>query len=93
MLDGLDTCVPEQQREVTTACSRKGGLAVSLGIEIRCRLPEQAERAAALVEVPDTSGDDTAGPDDTTHVAKASDRIGHEVHDELGERSVERVVW
>ena len=32
VLDGLDTCFPEQQREVTTACSRKGVLAGSLGI-------------------------------------------------------------
>ena len=74
------------------ARSGKGVLAGSLGVEIRCRRPEQAERAPALVEVPDTCRHDATRLDDTTHVAKACDRIGHEVHDQLGERSVERVV-
>jgi hypothetical protein len=81
VLDGIDTRVPEQLCEVTAACSRKGALAGSLGIETRCRRPEQTERAPTLIEVPDTRRHDAAGLDDTTHVAKAGDRVGHEVHD------------
>ncbi len=63
VLDGLDTCVPEQLCEVTAACSRKGALAGSLGIETRCRRPEQAERAPTLIEIPDTRRHDAQLPE------------------------------
>ena len=55
------------------------------------RVPEQAQRAAALVEVPDARRDDAAGLDDAAHLAQTGDGIGHEVHDQLRQCSVERV--
>ena len=42
--------------------------------------------------VPDAGGDDATGPRDARHLAEPGDRIGNEVHDELGERRIEGVV-
>jgi hypothetical protein len=92
LLDGLDAGFPELEREVTTASPRKRVLARSPGIELGCRRPEQAERTPALVEVPHTRRHDAARLDHTTHLAKSGHRVGHEVHDQLGERSVEHVI-
>jgi len=55
-------------------------------------VPERRERALAAGMVPDAGGDDPARPGHARHLAEARDGVGHEVHDELCECGVERIV-
>ena len=65
--------------------ARRGG-------ELVDRAPERRERAAAARVVPHARRDDAAGPGHARHLAQAQDGVGQEVHDELGQGGVDRVV-
>ena len=55
-------------------------------------VPERAQRALAACVVPDAGRDDPAWAGHARHLAKPLNRVGHEVHHELSECRVERVV-
>ena len=82
----------EQLDQRARVRARQGGLVAHVGIELARRAPEHRDRAALARVVPDRRRDDAAGPRHPRHLAQARDRVGHEVHDELRERGVERVV-
>ena len=56
------------------------------------RVPQQAQRPLAATVIPDARGDCAARSCHPRHLPHALGRIGHEVHDELREGSVERVI-
>jgi hypothetical protein len=80
----------EQLTEMTLSRSCQAGLVGHGWIEATCRLPEHAQRSTSTVVVPDTRHDDPAPACDAAHLTQAGDRVGHEVHDELRQGSVER---
>ena len=51
----------------------------------------QRSRTAGRV-VPDTGGDRAAQARDARHLPQPSNRVGHEVDDELGKRSIKRAI-
>lgn len=51
--------------------------------------PEEAERPALAGVIPDTGGNDPAGSGHPAHLREPTDRVVHEVHDQLGERGIE----
>ncbi len=72
--------------------ARELRLVVNRGVELTSRLPEHAERALTAGVIPDARGHDTIPPGHARHLGQSSDRIGHEVDDELCEGCIERLV-
>ena len=71
---------------------RPSSFASAAGIERDGRVPEAAQQRHLAGVVPDGGGQRPARPGDAPHLAHARVRVGHEVHDELRERLVERGV-
>lgn len=87
----LDVAEPggrEELGKMSMARAGKVGLIVDARVQVASGPPEQAERTQAAGMIPDTGGDDPAGPRDTRHLGQPRDRICHEVHDELRERGI-----
>ena len=63
-----------------------------VAVELARGVPVDAHGRAAAGEIPDTRGDDPFGSRDPRHLPQPGDGIGHEVHDELRQSCVERVV-
>ena len=81
-----------QLLEVSLPRPGEAGLVGRLRVEVAHGPPEQAQRAAAARVVPHARGHDPARARHASHLHEPGDRVGHEVHDELGQRGVERVV-
>ena len=79
----------EQLEQVALAGAREPRFVDRAGIELVSRGPERTERAAPAGVVPHGCGDDPPGPGDPRHLAQTRDGVGHEMHDELGDGSVE----
>ena len=88
-LDRVQPGLREQFSQVTLADAGQVRLVVGAGIEFAHRPPEDAQRPAAARVVPDAGCDHAAGPGDPAHLPQARDRVGHEMHDQLGQRGVE----
>ena len=71
---------PEMQRRRLVRCP---------AIDGQGRIPEVADQAHAVVEVPHASGRDAARAEHAPHLGSGRCRIGDEVEHELGERPVE----
>ena len=83
----------EQLGEVALACTGECGLVRDVRLELTRGVPEHSERPqAAGGVIPDARSYDPAGAGDPPQLAEPADRVGHEVHDELRERCVERVL-
>ena len=54
-------------------------------------VPEGSQHRHPAGVVPRAGGDNAAGADDSPHLGDTRIRVGHEVHDELRERRIERV--
>ena len=63
-----------------------------LGVQVAGRRPEVGERAGVAGQVPHGRRDPATRPGRPAHLPQPRDRVGHEVHDELGHGHVDRVV-
>ena len=79
----------EKLAEVVRASARSTGLVLDVRIDLPSGLPERTERPAPAGEVPDARRDDAAHERHPRHLAQASDRIGHEMDNELRTRGIE----
>ena len=91
LLDVAHAGLDEELDEVTLPRAGESGFVLDIGIDLVDRVPVDAQRALATRVIPHRRRDDAAGARDTCHLANARDRIGHEVDDELRQRSIERV--
>ena len=82
----------EQLPEVAVAGAGQLRLSRGVGVELVHGVPEEAERPLPAGVVPHAGGDHAARPGHPQHLGEPADRVGHEVHDELGERRVDGVV-
>ena len=91
LFDLIRLSLNEQLCQVPATRPRQRVLAGSSWIEASRGRPKRAEWASSLDEIPDAGRDDAARLGDAEHLAEALDGIGHEMHDQLGERPVEGV--
>jgi hypothetical protein len=93
LLDSVQPGSSEELREVALTGTRELRLILGVAIELKRRLPKHAERSLAAGVIPNTRCHDAVPARHTRHLAKASDRVRHEVNDELRQGGVERVVF
>ncbi len=91
-LDLLQARIGEQLLQVPGARSRQVRFIADARVHLPRHAPEQAQRTEAAGVVPDARRDDPARARDPAHLADPADRVGHEMHHELRERGIERVV-
>ena len=82
----------EELRKVPFASTRKLRLIVDVRIKLAGRLPKQAERPLAAAVIPYARCHDTMLARHTRHLAKSQDGVCHEVHDELCQGGIERLI-
>jgi len=82
----------QQLREVSLAGTRELRLILDLGVELARRTPEEAEWPPAPGVVPHARGHDAVGTSHARHLAESRDGVRHEVHDELCQGGVERLI-
>src|SRR5205807_10063990 len=92
LLDLIDARRSEELSEVALSRPRQPRLVRYARIECPCRIPEQTQRALAAGVIPDTRGDRATRAGDPGHLAKPRDGVGHEMDDELRQRSVEHLI-
>ena len=91
-LDPAEAGGLEQLRQVTFTNARQLGFVGRVGVELARGVPEDVQRTVPAGVVPDAGRDDPFRPRHPTHLGQATDRIAHEVHDELRKHGIERVV-
>jgi len=74
---------------MSLAAAGEVALARCVGVLVAGGSPEERERAAVSAVVPDAGGDRPGGAGHPRHLAQPGHRVGHEVHDQLGQRAVE----
>ena len=89
---GAEAGLGEQLGQVAFPDPGPARLVLCRGVEVAGRPPEQRQRAAAASEVPDARRHRPARARHPAHLAQARDRIGHEVHHQLGQHHLERAV-
>jgi hypothetical protein len=62
------------------------------GVQLARGLPKEAERPVTACMVPDARCDDTTLPSHARHLTQSSDRVLHEMNDELCQGRVEGFV-
>jgi hypothetical protein len=81
-----------QLRQLTLASACEPGLILDLRIKVTCDLPEQAERTSPARMIPDARSHDSSPSRHACHLDETTDRILHEVNDELRQGGVERTI-
>ncbi len=65
------------------------GFVLDTWVELTRRIPEDTQWALPARVVPHTCGHSPTGPRDSQHLTQPWRRVSHEVHYELGQRSIE----
>jgi hypothetical protein len=82
----------DELRQLTFARACKPGLTLDLRVKVTRRFPEHAERTSPVRMIPDARSHDSSPSRHACHLDETTDRILHEVNDELRQGSVERTI-